>query len=164
MFRIIALLFLCSLPFSASAQAASEDTLQLSRNLVSSNWGAMQKPIEAIKADLEGKLIQVGVTQDAAHLFSIEMQRAATQEALAQSIAVSLNNEFTPEEIQQIRTFIESPTGMKFQNFVNHPAALAGYFTPIIRQACDNTIPQVNGTDRLVVSVGYRQIQTRSQH
>jgi hypothetical protein len=153
--------FLCSVPQLAAAQPISDDTLQLAHTLVYGNWEAMQKPIQAMESGLEEKLRNVGVTPDAAHLFGSEMQRAATREALAQAIAESLTADFTTEELQQIRIFVASPAGTKFQNFINHPATLSGYFAPIVKQACDSTLPQVNGSDRLVMSVGCRHIQTQ---
>jgi hypothetical protein len=153
--------FLCSVPLLASAQPVSDDTLRLAHTLVNSNWEAMQKPIQAMESGLEEKLRNVGVTPDAAHLFGSEMQRAATREALAQAIAASLAADFTTEELLQIQTFVESPAGMKFQNFISHPAVLSGYFAPIVKQACDSTLPQVNGSDRLVMSVGCRHIQAQ---
>lgn len=155
--------FLCAVPLLAAAQPVSDDTLQLAHTLVNSNWETMQKPIQAMESGLEEKLRNVGVTPDAAHLFGSEMQRAATREALAQAIAASLSADFTSEELQQIQTFVESPAGMKFQNFINHPAVLSGYFAPIVKQACDNTLPQVNGSDRLVMSVGCRHIQAQAE-
>lgn len=108
---------------------------------------------------MEAKLLGFGVTPQAAHIFSSEMQDAATREALIQVVADTMTSEFTPGEIRQIRSFIESPAGAKFQQFIYRPAALAGYFSPIVRQACDKTLPQVSGTDRLVFSVGCRQLQ-----
>lgn len=141
------------------AQTVPDEAAQLAGILVENNWNTLEQSFPTMAAGLEDKLRNSGVSANTAHIFSTEIRNAITHETLTQAISLSLADQFSIDELHEILGFMQSKTGKKFQTAVGHPDFTKPYFMPIVKQACDATIRQVEGLDRFVVSAGCAQIQ-----
>lgn len=158
--RFLFAAFLTFASLAASAQPpAPPESRQLANRLVNDNWDNLKKSFPTLAHKLEDQLQSVGVSAGAAHIVSGEFQRAITRESLSVALSQSLEHDFSPDELHEILQFVSSGTGQKFQHFLSHMDSNLVYLTPIIHQACNASIGQINGVDRFVVTAGCTQLE-----
>jgi hypothetical protein len=145
--KILGFVF-CLLCCSGWAQNTSAEAARLADTLTENSWKAFEQLLPTVKAVRQSQLKTEGATEKASAALSSELGRFFTRENFSRVEAQFLADSFTEAELKEMSAFFQSQLGQKYLHFDGGSAFDKKYFEPMLKQACDAAIAQLDPLDR----------------
>lgn len=138
---------------SVGAQPVAFESVRLADTILESGWSTVEQSLPLIISGIEAQLKANGVTERAARVFGEELRLSMSRDNLSKVYALAVTAKFTPEEIREVSTFLQSKSGLKYLSLSKDFAANPAFSQPIAKQACNAAAQRLDsGTDRSSLS------------
>lgn len=129
------------------AQTVTFDSVKIAELVVSSSWDQLESLFPPLFTAIEANLKAEGATEKASKVFGAELQKAMNREAMTKVYAQLIASKYSEAEQRETLLFFSSTAGQKYLA-LSKQAAQPEVFSPIVKQACLASQPQLGVFDR----------------